>query len=189
MKRAFDIAVASGAMIVTLPALSLAAAAILALDGAPVLFIQDRVGQERRPFRIYKLRTMRDGQVTPVGRLLRATGLDELPQLINVLIGDMSLVGPRPLTDSDIRRLGWDAPRYDRRFAVRPGITGLAQLQLSRYCDARISWVCDRYYVERATLATDVRVLATSALYLLLGKQTAQALVQRQRRARARRRR
>lgn len=179
-------ALASGIAAATGPALLAAMSAIRLLDGAPVLFVQERVGRGRRPFRIYKLRTMRDGAVTSVGRVLRATGLDELPQLWNVMRGDMSLVGPRPLTRGDVERLGWDRPRYDQRFAVRPGMTGPAQLQLSRHCDARISWTCDRHYVERATLATDVQILAASALYMMVGKRLASSFVRaRVRRARS----
>ena len=87
------------------------AAAILLDDGRPVLFRQERLGHRRRPFHILKFRSMRDGRVTRVGRVLRATGLDELPQFVNILRGDMSAVGPRPLTADDVARLGWSGPR------------------------------------------------------------------------------
>src|SRR5690606_2482111 len=110
-------------------------------DGGPVLFTQTRVGADRTPFRIYKFRTMRDGKTTRVGRWLRATGLDELPQLVNMLLGDMSLIGPRPLTFEDVARLGWDDGRHDVRFSVRPGVIGLAQLYAGR--GKRLSWFLD----------------------------------------------
>ena len=76
------------------------------------------------PVRIFKFRSMRGGQVTRVGRVLRATGLDEIPQFLNILRGDMSAVGPRPLTAADVARLGWDGARFDFRWACRPGLTG-----------------------------------------------------------------
>ena len=95
------------------------AAAILLLDGRPVLFRQTRLGRGRRPFTILKFRSMRDGEVTALGRVLRSTGLDELPQLVNVLDGELSAVGPRPLTEADVQRLGWTVPAYDFRGAFR----------------------------------------------------------------------
>ena len=173
MTRALDIALAAGGLLCTAPLAGAAALAVRLLDGAPVLFVQERVGRHRRPFRVFKLRTMRDGEVIPIGRVLRATGIDELPQLVNVLIGDMAVVGPRPLTAADIARLGWERARFDARFSVRPGITGLTQLNLSRYCDARVSWVLDRYYVQHASTLLDVQVCAASMLCLLAGKRAA----------------
>src|SRR5262245_31337799 len=104
------------------------AAAVWLEDGGHVFFRQPRLGYRRRPFSILKFRTMRDGQVTRVGRVLRATGLDEVPQFVNILAGHMSAVGPRPLTEADVLRLGWDASECDFRWAARPGLTGLAQL-------------------------------------------------------------
>jgi lipopolysaccharide/colanic/teichoic acid biosynthesis glycosyltransferase len=185
MSRTLDIALAAGSALCTAPLLGTAALAIRLLDGAPVLFVQERVGQHRRPFRAFKLRTMRDNAVTPIGRLLRATGIDELPQLMNVLIGDMSLVGPRPLTRADIARMGWHRPRFDPRFSVRPGLTGLTQLQLSPYCDARVSWVLDRYYVQHASALLDLQVCAASALCLVLGKRSVGRWLRRRVRGRA----
>ena len=97
-------------------------------DGRPVLFRQPRLGLRRRPFSILKIRTMRGGQVTRVGRVLRGTGLDEIPQFINILAGEMSAVGPRPLTEADVLRLGWNSAAFDFRWAHKPGLTGLAQI-------------------------------------------------------------
>src|SRR5690606_30302785 len=128
LQRAFDIACAGAGLVLASPLLLVIAGLILVDDGGPVLFTQTRVGADRTPFRIYKFRTMRDGKTTRVGRWLRATGLDELPQLVNMLLGDMSLIGPRPLTFEDVARLGWDDGRHDVRFSVRPGVIGLAQL-------------------------------------------------------------
>ena len=106
--------------------------------------------------------------MTRAGRLLRATGLDELPQFLNILRGDMSAVGPRPLTASDVRRLEWAAPRFDCRWRVRPGLTGLAQL--TGPPSARVSASMDRWYVAHRSLWLDVRLVALSFAVNALGK-------------------
>ena len=128
LKRCFDLAGAAAGLLVFAPVMVLVAVAILLDDGRPVLFRQVRVGYRRRPFQILKFRSMRDGRITRVGRVLRATGLDEIAQFINILRGDMSAVGPRPLTLTDVVRLGWDRPDTDFRWKARPGLTGLAQI-------------------------------------------------------------
>jgi len=115
MKRLFDIAGAVAGVVFFSPVMVVVAAAVLMDDGRPVLFPQERVGYRRRPFVIWKFRTMRDGQVTRTGRVLRASGLDEVAQFFNILKGDMSAVGPRPLTDADVQRLGWARAAYARR--------------------------------------------------------------------------
>src|SRR5437868_5048041 len=115
-KRLFDVVGAAAGLLAFSPIMSIIAAAILVEDGGPVLFRQERLGRDRRAFTILKFRSMRDGRITRVGRILRATGLDELPQFVNVLRGEMSAVGPRPLTDSDVKRLGWTAPRHHFRW-------------------------------------------------------------------------
>jgi lipopolysaccharide/colanic/teichoic acid biosynthesis glycosyltransferase len=153
---------------VSLPVALLAAAAILADDGRPLLFRQARLGAGRRPFDVIKFRTMRDGRVTRVGALLRQTGLDELPQLVNILRGQMSFVGPRPLTPADVLRLGWTERRHDFRWLMPPGITGLAQIRAGRGARVTLAW--DRLYARRAGLLLDTRVLATTFLMNLLGK-------------------
>ena len=106
----------------------LIAVCIFLEDRGPILFLQERIGLREIPFLIYKFRTMRDGKVTRVGRILRRTGLDELAQLFNILLGDMNIVGPRPLTKFDIDRLGWNQYKFVKRFSVKPGLTGLAQV-------------------------------------------------------------
>lgn len=168
--RALDIAGAAAALALAAPVLAAAAVAIRLRDGAPVLFRQQRLGRGRRPFTIVKLRTMNAGHATPLGAVLRNLGVDELPQLFNVLRGDMALVGPRPLTASDVRRVGWDAPCFDARWLVSPGLTGPAQIASPRRCDAKLSWRLDARYVRRRSLAVDLRVLAASLLVPLLGK-------------------
>jgi lipopolysaccharide/colanic/teichoic acid biosynthesis glycosyltransferase len=169
-KRILDVVGAAVGLALGIPALLLTAALIRLCDGAPVLFRQDRLGRGRRPFRILKLRTMSGGRVTRLGAVLRDLGLDELPQLWNVLAGEMALVGPRPLTGADVARIGWGGERFAARWAVRPGLTGLAQLAPVRRCDARVSWLLDRTYVRRCSIAVDLRILAGSALVPVLGK-------------------
>src|SRR5437870_3198124 len=112
MKRPFDVVGATGGLMFFAPVMTAIAAAILLADGRPLLFRQTWLGRGRRPFTILKFRTMRNEQVTAIGRLLRATGLDELPQLVNVLWGDLSAVGPRPLTEADVRRLDGSCVRF-----------------------------------------------------------------------------
>src|SRR6266404_6151962 len=116
MKRPFDVVGAIGGLIFFAPVMAAIAAAILRADGRPLLFRQTRLGRGRRPFTILKFRTMRKEQATVLGQWLRATGLDELPQLVNVLWGELSAVGPRPLMEADVRRRGWTDPAYDFRW-------------------------------------------------------------------------
>ncbi|MEM0922883.1 MAG: sugar transferase, partial [Pseudomonadota bacterium] len=131
MKRALDLALASFALLVLAPLLAMLAGLIWARMGRPVLFVQRRPGRFGRPFRMFKFRTMLDGdapdaeRLTPLGQTLRATSLDELPELFNVLCGEMSLVGPRPLL---MEYLPLYSPEQARRHEVRPGITGWAQI-------------------------------------------------------------
>ena len=151
--------------------------AILLEDGWPVLFRQERLGHVRQPFVILKFRSMRDGRITRVGRILRATGLDELPQFINILRGEMSAVGPRPLTEADATRLGWMVSRYDFRWRVLPGLTGLAQVTEAR--SGRLSLGLDRRYVARQSLALDLGLVAVSFAINALGKTRVRRLLSR----------
>jgi len=128
LKRAFDVVGACAGLLVFAPVMAVVIPAVLLDDGRPVLFRQPRLGLRRRPFFILKIRTMRGSRATRVGRILRATGLDEIPQFINILFGEMSAVGPRPLTESDVQRLEWTGAEFDFRWEARPGLTGLAQL-------------------------------------------------------------
>lgn len=167
-KRAFDLFVAGTACMALAPlAFGVAMAACLE-DGGPPLFVQSRMGRGRQPFSILKFRSMHEGQVTHVGQWLRRTGIDELPQFVNVCRGQMSLVGPRPLTGEDIARLGWSGQKYDWRFAAAPGITGLAQLLGGR--GARSSERLERLYLRRQSAALDMRIVALSFAVNLLGK-------------------
>src|SRR5690606_26770390 len=160
LQRPIDIAVAASGLVLASPLLLLIAWLIRLDDGGPVLFTQTRVGADRKPFRIYKFRTMRDGVTTRIGRWLRQTGLDELPQLVNMLRGEMSLIGPRPLTGEDVERLGWDDDAHAVRWSVRPGIIGLAQLYAGR--GKRLSWFLDVTYVRDRRLALDLGIFAAT---------------------------
>lgn len=163
-----DLVLAGGACAAFAPVQAIAGALIVAEDGGSPIFRQRRLGKGRAPFEIVKLRTMRDERVTRVGRWLRATGLDETPQFYSVLRGDMSIVGPRPLTQADVTRLGWDGPSHDARFAVRPGITGLAQVVGGR--SARHSRALDALYARRASVGLDLWLIGVSFGMNLAGK-------------------
>lgn len=170
-QRAFDLAFATAGLALFAVPVTAIGVAIRAEDGGPVLFRQERVGRARRPFTIHKVRTMRAGEVTRVGAWLRATGLDETAQFLDVLRGDMRMVGPRPLTAEDVRRFGYDAPGADERFAVHPGITGLAQVAGGR--TVRESRRYDALYARRSSLGLDVTLISLSFLMNLVGKKRA----------------
>jgi sugar transferase EpsL len=178
-KRVVDI---MGALIgfgLSTPILLPAMVAIRLTMGSPVLFRQPRCGQGERVFTLIKLRTMSEtrdsaGQllpprerVTPLGRILRRLSVDELPQLWNVLKGDMSLVGPRPLP---LRYLPWYTPRERKRHLARPGITGLAQVSGRNALRWEDRLELDVQYVERRTLAFDLRILLTTFRSVLSGE-------------------
>ncbi|HEY6925124.1 MAG TPA: sugar transferase [Steroidobacteraceae bacterium] len=167
-KRAIDWMAAGSACLVFAPLAAAIALATWLEDGGSPLFLQTRVGYGRRPFTVFKFRTMRDQQVTRVGRWLRQTGLDELPQFINVCRGEMSVIGPRPLTAEDVRRLGWGDQGHDWRFAARPGVTGISQLLAGR--SARYSRRLERLYLRRQSFSFDLRLITLSFAVCLVGK-------------------
>jgi len=113
---------------------------------------------------------MENDKITRIGKPLRKLGLDELPQLINVMIGDMSFVGPRPLTQFDIERLNWNKEEYKERWSVKPGITGLAQL--NSICSAELSMKQDLNYVRKKNFFFDIRILLRTLLVPFKGKIT-----------------
>jgi lipopolysaccharide/colanic/teichoic acid biosynthesis glycosyltransferase len=167
-----DVAVASTVLVMWAPALAAAAAAVAITMGRPVFFRQTRPGRGGRLFDIYKLRTMRDAvtaggaplpdaeRLTRVGRLLRASSVDELPQLWNVLRGDMSLVGPRPLL---VQYLPLYSAEQARRHEVLPGITGWAQIHGRNATDWQTRLAHDVWYVDHWSLGLDVRILLRTA--------------------------
>jgi lipopolysaccharide/colanic/teichoic acid biosynthesis glycosyltransferase len=174
-KRALDVIASGAACAVFAPAAAAVTLATWLEDGGPPLFLQTRVGRRRQPFTIFKFRSMRNQQVSRVGRWLRRTGIDELPQFLNVCRGEMSVVGPRPLTGEDLQRLGWTEARTDWRFAVKPGITGLSQLFGGR--GARASLRLDRLYLQRQSLSLDVQLIALSFAANVVGKRTLRRVV------------
>ena len=181
LNRALDVAGAGAVLLVTSPLLGLAALAVKLEDGGPVFYRQTRVGKEGRDFELLKLRTMvvdaekqgagyavaeGDPRITRAGRLLRRLSIDELPQLWNVLRGEMSLVGPRPT-------LRYQVERYDdrqrHRLDVKPGLTGWAQVngRAGLPWDERIE--LDLWYVEHRSLGLDLKILALTPLALFRG--------------------
>ena len=184
LKRAFDAGLAGLGLLLSSPLWAAIALLVKAGDGGPVFFGQERVGQGGRRFRSWKFRSMvpdadrrfgprqaaeRDPRITPVGRLLRATAMDELPQLWNILVGDMSFVGPRALVPQEIEVRGDGAlvpleavPGYEARHRVRPGLTGLAQIYAPRDVPRRHKFRLDRLYVERQSFALDLRLILLS---------------------------
>ncbi len=171
MNRALDLLIAAVGLIITSPILLAAAIAIRLEGGGPVIYRQSRVGLGGREFEMLKLRTMvagsdpvgvgaivtsTDSRVTRVGRFLRRSSLDELPNLINVLRGEMAIVGPRPTIEAQVRDY---TPRQHRRHQVRPGITGWAQVQgrAGIPWDERIE--LDLWYVDNRSLALDLRII------------------------------
>jgi lipopolysaccharide/colanic/teichoic acid biosynthesis glycosyltransferase len=192
MKRAFDVIVSAAGLVVFSPVALLIAIAIKLDDGGPVLFSQDRVGRYGLPFAAHKFRSMivdaekttgavqataDDPRVTRVGRILRATAFDELPQLWNILRGEMSVVGPRPLrpgeadTTADGRHLPLSAiPGYEQRHRVRPGLTGIAQIYAPRDLPRNGKFRYDLLYQRRASLALDLRLILTSFWITLRGR-------------------
>jgi lipopolysaccharide/colanic/teichoic acid biosynthesis glycosyltransferase len=172
-------------LVLTSPLILLISLLVKLTSRGPVFYSQVRAGQGGRPFVLYKIRTMvhncekvsgarwstpGDPRITRLGRFLRASHLDELPQLWNVLRGEMSLVGPRPERPEFIPQLEQAIPHYSHRLQVRPGITGLAQVQLPPDTDlesVRRKLACDVYYVQRLTLWLDLRLLFLTALGML----------------------
>ncbi|MGE5282109.1 MAG: sugar transferase [Chloroflexota bacterium] len=181
MPRAFDIALASIALLVLSPVLLVAAVAIKLGSRGPVLYRQRRVGRDGEEFEMLKLRTMVEGsdpvgvgtvvtrddpRVTAAGRVLRRTSLDEIPNLVNVLRGEMAIVGPRPTIPAQVEDY---TPRQRRRHEVPPGITGWAQVQgrVGIPWEERIE--LDLWYVEHRSAALDARILAKTVWLLVTG--------------------
>ncbi|HYF21703.1 MAG TPA: sugar transferase [Ramlibacter sp.] len=172
MKRLLDIVVSAAALLVLSPVLLAAAVAVVLETGFPILFRQQRLGLGGRPFGMYKFRSMvkdaasigpyytsgDDPRITRVGRFLRRSSIDELPQLLNVLQGDMSLVGPRP--DVPAQQALYRAEDWALRCSVRPGITGLAQATLRSAATPEQRLAADLHYARNAGLLLDLKILA-----------------------------
>lgn len=188
LKRIVDIAFSVLGLILLSPVMVLISLAVKLTSLGPMFYIQERVGRFGKVFKIYKFRTMvvdaemtgpvwaareRDPRLTSIGSFLRRTHLDELPQLLNVLRGEMSLVGPRPERPCFVEQLDEAIPQYDRRLLVRPGITGLAQVHYQydqTIEDVKQKLRFDLLYVKRMCLMLDVRILVWTCLVVLTGR-------------------
>jgi len=175
LKRAFDLTVSGIGFVVLAPVIALVSLAVLVSSGRPIFYGQERVGRDGRVFRIWKFRTMRrdsedvsgpvwaakdDPRRTPLGKFLRSTSIDELPQIWNVLKGEMSLVGPRPERPNFVGEFNETIPWYPHRHRMRPGITGWAQahgLRGNTPLEDRVAF--DNYYIEHWSLGLDLKIL------------------------------
>jgi lipopolysaccharide/colanic/teichoic acid biosynthesis glycosyltransferase len=184
MKRLFDASLAGMGLLMSVPLWLVIPLAIKLEDGGPVFFPQARVGLNGRVFRALKFRSMRpdaealtgpvqatenDPRVTRIGRVLRATAMDELPQLVNILVGDMSFVGPRPLRPGELEIRGdgqvtplSDIPGYQERHSIRPGLTGLTQVYAPRDISRTSKFRLDRLYLKRAGFCLDMKLIMLS---------------------------
>jgi lipopolysaccharide/colanic/teichoic acid biosynthesis glycosyltransferase len=183
IKRSFDVALSGAGLFASLPLWAMIAAAVKLEDGGPIFYTQERAGLNGRPFLALKFRSMRsdaettvgpiqaianDPRVTRVGRVLRATALDELPQLWNIFRGDMSFVGPRALRPGEIEVVGQQlipleaVPGYETRAMVRPGLTGVAQIYAPRNVTRRYKFRYDLLYISRQSFWLDLRLILLS---------------------------
>jgi lipopolysaccharide/colanic/teichoic acid biosynthesis glycosyltransferase len=191
-KRVFDVGMASVGLLLSAPVWALIAVAIKLDDGGPVFYGQERVGRAGRRFQSWKFRSMvpnadqlygrlqageRDPRVTRVGRVVRATAMDELPQLWNIFKGDMSFVGPRALLPEETEIRGpresvplEKIPGYDVRQQVRPGLTGIAQVYAPRDIPRRQKFRLDRLYIEKQSFWLDLKLFVLSFWVTLRGK-------------------
>jgi exopolysaccharide biosynthesis polyprenyl glycosylphosphotransferase len=191
IRRSLDIASVMVLIPLLCPLLCMAALAVFVESGGPVIFRQTRTGRNGKTFKIYKFRTMNvledganvqqaicgDKRVTRVGRWLRCTSIDELPQLCNVLEGDMTLVGPRPHAVAHDEYYGKLISRYTARQRVKPGITGLAQVsgargEIKAVSDMQLRVELDLWYIENQSLALDLKILLRT-LFILAGNKPA----------------
>ena len=181
-KRALDVLLSGAGLVVSLPLWGVLALLIKLEDGGPIFFTQERVGQNGRTFRALKFRSMRidaeaagpvqagknDPRVTTVGGVMRATAMDELPQLWTIYRGDMSFVGPRALRPGEVEVSGTaavaidDIPGYHERCRLRPGLTGVAQIYAPRDVPRRHKFRFDRIYARRQSFWLDVRLIFLS---------------------------
>jgi exopolysaccharide biosynthesis polyprenyl glycosylphosphotransferase len=188
MKRTIDLTLALVMAVTALPLMLLAALLVLIDDGRPVLYRQERVGENGRTFVLSKFRSMRkdaerggtpiwatdgDSRITRVGRFLRKTRLDELPQLWNVVRGDMSFVGPRPERPFFVEQLSKEIPFYQQRHAVKPGLTGWAQVKYrygSSLEDAMEKLRYDLYYIKHLSVFFDLTIVFDTVKVVLFRK-------------------
>lgn len=191
MKRLFDILLSLFGLGISLPLWVISALLIWLSDGGPIFYVQERAGKHGRIFKGLKFRSMtecaeadigprqaqeNDARITRIGILLRATAMDELPQLINILKGDMSFVGPRALVPveidkSDGRPRGvWEFEGFKERSSVRPGLTGLAQVLAPRDIERAEKFKYDIWYVRNQSLWLDIKIMLVSFMISIIGK-------------------
>lgn len=183
-KRLFDICLSLFGIIIFSPIALIIIAAILLHDGLPIFFCDQRIGKDGRVFKALKFRSMikdaekiagsvyavdKDSRITPVGRLIRSTAMDELPQLINILKGDMSFVGPRPEKVNYAEEFRKTIPNYDLRHRIRPGLTGPAQVYLKYDSPMEEKLKYDIAYVQGANIIQDIRLILDSFRITLRG--------------------
>ncbi|VBB09399.1 bacterial sugar transferase [Lucifera butyrica] len=188
VKRGFDLLVAGIGLLILWPLFLAAALAVKATSRGPVLYSQIRVGRDEEEFRVYKFRSMvqnaeattgpvlaakNDTRITPVGRFLRATRLDELPQLFNVIKGDMSIVGPRPERPVFVEQFKKEIPGYGYRHNVKPGITGMAQVYGKYNTTARDKLIYDLIYIQNCSVITDLTLIIQTIRVLVTKSSTA----------------
>jgi exopolysaccharide biosynthesis polyprenyl glycosylphosphotransferase len=187
-KRVVDIVVSLLVLVLSSPLWMIIGIAIKLDSPGPMLYSQERVGKHEKPFKMHKFRSMRadaetasgpvwapknDTRVTTIGKFLRKTRLDEIPQFVNVLDGEMSLVGPRPERPFFVEKLSKEIPLYKRRLAVRPGITGWAQIKQgydTSIDDVRSKVRYDLYYIENMSFRMDIKILLTTLYVMIAGK-------------------
>ena len=191
LKRVFDVLLALFGLMVLSPLWVVIWIAIVIEDGVPVFIKQRRVGKDGKIFDYYKFRSMtksslaeetsiqakpNDQRITKTGRLIRNTAMDESPQLFNILLGEMSFVGPRPLLPSEVEVHGSDdcnitgIPGFERRISILPGLTGPAQLYMPRDVPREKKFECDLMYIRQRCLLIDFRLIALSILVTLFGR-------------------
>ena len=190
LKRMLDIAVSIPAIIVLLPLMVVTAIAIKADSKGPVIYSQERVGQYGKTFKVYKFRSMKqdaeaqsgpvlakegDSRITNVGRFIRATRIDELPQLFNVLKGEMSIVGPRPERPFFVEQFIKEKPEYAYRHNVKPGITGLAQIAGKYNTTAYDKLIYDLIYIQEVSIKTDL-IIMLQTLKVLITKESTEGV-------------
>ena len=179
VKRAFDLAIEFFAFPFALPLTILGIILTLLSSRGGAFFSQERVGRKGKPFKIYKIRTMvinnggftqaNDSRITPIGKILRFTKIDELPQLYNVLIGDMSIIGPRPEIPEYVEKCAEQMPFFKLRHMIKPGVTGWAQIHIPKATpeDNIKKLEYDLYYIKRYSLSLDIRIVLQTAKIIL----------------------
>lgn len=192
MKRASDICMSLAGLILLSPILVATAAAVKLYDGGDILYSQVRLTQDGNRFRIYKFRSMRmdsekdggarlaapdDERITPIGKVIRDRHIDELPQLFNILKGEMSMVGPRPERPEIMEMYIKDFPEFKQRLRVKAGLTGYAQIYGTYYSTPREKLRMDMKYIETASLAEDLNIILATARRFLFGEKRERKLM------------